>query len=129
MDRDNIPDVGDRAQECSAMSGWATFLQFLFDRAYTVPEVAEKLAISPRQVQAHIDDGSLPAVDVGRGTDRRDLRILDEDLEEFLRRRKLVQAPSPGPRMRGTSRPPADQGPDEGGYAARRAARRLRKGA
>ncbi|WP_201834930.1 helix-turn-helix domain-containing protein [Microvirga zambiensis] len=111
------------------MGGWTTFLQFLFDRAYTVPEVAEKLAISPRQVQAHIDDGSLPAVNVGRGSDRHDLRILDDDLEAFVRRRKLVPPHAPGQRMRGTPRPTAGPAPDGDSYAAQRAARRLRKGA
>lgn len=66
---------------------------FHFDRAFTLAEVAEKLGISLRQVQAHIDDRNLIAVNVGRGTERRDLRVLDEDLEGFMRRRRTGAVP------------------------------------
>ena len=61
---------------------------YYFDRAFTLAEVSERLGISLRQVQAHVDDGNLLAVNVGRGRDRRDLRVLDEDLEGFVLRRK-----------------------------------------
>lgn len=67
---------------------------FHFDRAFTLDEIAEKLGISPRQVQAHIDDGSLVAVNVGRGKERKNLRVLDEDLEGFVRRRKTGAVPT-----------------------------------
>lgn len=64
-----------------------------FERAFTLAEVADKLGISLRQVQAHIDDRNLIAVNVGRGAERRDLRVLDEDLEGFIRRRKTGVVP------------------------------------
>jgi hypothetical protein len=53
-------------------------------------------------VQAHIADGTLAAINVGRGPERRDLRVLDEALDDFARRRKLGYTP-PRP-VRGPSR-------------------------
>lgn len=63
-----------------------------FDRAFTLAEVAERLGISLRQVQAHVADGRLAAVNVGRGAERKDLRVLDDDLDAFVRARKLPAA-------------------------------------
>ncbi|MGN8094159.1 helix-turn-helix domain-containing protein [Methylobacterium sp. 22177] len=91
-----------------------------FERVFTIAEVSEKLGLSPRQVKAHIDDGNLIAVDVGRGKERRDLRILDEDLEGFVRRRKTGAVPTLAVREPATP-PPLPSAPV--GYAARREAR------
>lgn len=96
-------------------------IDLAFDRAFTLAEVSEKLGISLRQVQAHIDDGNLVAVNVGRGRDRRDLRILDEDLEGFARRRRIGVRPDDFvPPAAAANRKPAPV-PDT--YAGRRAAR------
>ncbi len=68
-----------------------------FERVYTVAEVAKKLSLSSDQVMKHINDHNLIAVNVGRGSERRILRILDEDLEGFVRRRRTGAVP-PEPR-------------------------------
>lgn len=94
---------------------------FHFDRAFTLAEVSERLGISLRQVQAHIDDGNLVAVNVGRGRDRRDLRVLDEDLEGFARRRKTGVGTAAFVPPKAAPHRKAD--PEPVGYAARRAAR------
>ncbi|POR42371.1 helix-turn-helix domain-containing protein [Methylobacterium sp. V23] len=96
-------------------------VSFHFDRAFTLAEVSERLGISLRQVQAHIDDGNLVAVNVGRGRDRRDLRILDEDLEGFARRRKTGVSTAAFVPPKAAPHRKAD--PEPVGYAARRAAR------
>lgn len=64
-------------------------------KAFTLADVAETLGISLRQVQAHVADGSLAAFNVGRGTDRRDLRVLEEELDDFARKRRVVGRPLP----------------------------------
>ncbi|KTS53130.1 hypothetical protein NS230_07810 [Methylobacterium indicum] len=95
--------------------------ELLMATTLTLHDVAERLAISFRQVQAHVDDGSLIAVNVGRGGQRRDLRVLEEDLEGFLKRRRTSVervATFPAARPERPSALPAK--PD---YAQRRAAR------
>ncbi len=64
----------------------------MLQAAMRIAEVAEKLGLSVRQVQNHVDDGSLVAVNLGRGSVRKDLRILDADLEGFLVRRRTSAA-------------------------------------
>lgn len=98
---------------------------FHFERAFTLAEVAKKIGISLRQVQAHVDDGNLVAVNVGRGGERRDLRVLDEDLEGFMRRRKTgVVTEAPPQTVRRRKEPAATPA---GSFLERRAAR-LREG-
>ncbi|GJE19492.1 helix-turn-helix domain-containing protein [Methylobacterium marchantiae] len=92
-----------------------------FERVFTIAEVSEKLGLCVRQVKAHIDDGNLIAVDVGRGKERRDLRILDEDLEGFVRRRKTGAVPTLRAARDPITPPPLPSAPK--GYAARREAR------
>jgi excisionase family DNA binding protein len=95
-----------------------------FGAVYTLEEVAEKLGISKRQVQDHVRDRTLVAIDVGRGSARRDLRVLDEDLEGFALRRRVgpvetsaVAAPKPPAKAKvAAAAEPMD-------YIARRAAR------
>jgi len=89
--------------------------------ALTLQDIAERLNISLRQVQAHVDDGSLVAVNVGRGTVRRDLRVLENDLEGFLlRRRTALPRIATFPEARPQRPPVLPPKPD---YAQRRAAR------
>lgn len=89
--------------------------------ALTLNDVAERLGVSLRHVQAHVDDGNLVAVNVGRGTTRRDLRVLEEDLEGFLlRRRTTLPRIAPFPEARPQRPPVLPAKPD---YAQRRAAR------
>lgn len=75
-------------------------MDFRFDRAFTLQEAADRLGISLRQAEMHVADGSLAAVNVGRGSLRRDLRILDEDLDRFVAARKVapVRSAAPVPR-------------------------------
>jgi hypothetical protein len=94
---------------------------FFFTRAFTIPEVADKLGISASQVIAHIEDGTLHAVNVGRGSVRRDLRVTDDDLDSFVNRRRVGPAPPAITAGRPGLKPPV---PVAGGYAERRAARR-----
>jgi len=97
----------------------------LMASALTLRDVAERLGISFRQVQAHVDDGSLIAVNVGRGSTRRDLRVLPEDLEGFLKRRRTaVERVAPFPEARDRRPPVLPAKPD---FAQRRAARQAGK--
>lgn len=73
---------------------------FEIGKAFRLPEAAEALGISLRQVQGHIADGTLAAVDVGRGAMRRDLRVMEEAIEEFARLRKVAPRGVP-PRLYG----------------------------
>lgn len=82
---------GDEGDVASQVAGDEVVLHF--ERVYTVAEVAKKLVLSADQVMKHINDHSLVAVNVGRGSERRDLRILDEDLEGFVRRRRTGAVP------------------------------------
>ena len=94
-----------------------------FERVYTVAEVAKKLSLSSDQVMKHINDHSLVAVNVGRGSERRDLRILDEDLEGFVRRRRTGAVP-PEQRVVKTDRHQGNNTAYSGAtFAERRAAR------
>lgn len=88
---------------CAFAPASAATFDLAFDKAFTLREVAERLGISLRQVQAHVADGRLVTVNVGRGLERKDLRVLDDDLEDFVRRLKSFGAPLPrrgGPRRR-----------------------------
>lgn len=51
------------------------------DHYQTVQEVADRLKISEATVRHWIKDGSLRAIDIGKGW-----RISDADLQDFLRR-------------------------------------------
>lgn len=100
---------------------------FFVTRAFNVPEIAETLGISVNQVLGHIQDGTLAAINVGRGATRRDLRVTDTGLENFVRAREVSPNPNkPLPRkMRlPTALQESSLAPD--GYAARRAARRAK---
>lgn len=111
-----------------ALSAYEAEIELRFGTVYTLKEVGEKLGISLRQVQAHVDDGSLVAVNVGRGDERRDLRVLDDDLEGFVRRRKTAAVTAAAfARPRPTTRATPTSGPNPG-YAERRAARIAQKG-
>ncbi|UIY44213.1 hypothetical protein [Methylobacterium radiotolerans] len=114
------PD-GARESVGTRLKGTVRDIDHRFERAFTLAEVSERLGISIRQVQAHVDDGNLVAVNVGRGRDRRDLRVLDEDLEGFARRRRtgLGSAAFVPPKAAPHRKPD----PEPQGYAARRAAR------
>lgn len=80
-------------REGEAMSAFADGdLVDMLQSAKSLAEVADMLGLSIRQVQNHVDDGSLVAVDLGRGSIRRDLRILDADLQGFLVRRRTSAA-------------------------------------
>ncbi|MCB4805876.1 hypothetical protein QO001_006105 [Methylobacterium brachiatum] len=100
-------------------------LAIMLQTAMGLADVAEKLGISLRQVQAHVDDGSLVAVDIGRGNDRRSLRVLPDDLEGFLKRRRTAVAKaSPFPNALPKRPKPL---PGDADYAQRRAARLARR--
>lgn len=70
---------------------------FEFERVFTIAEAAERLGISVSEAYQHVDDGSLSAFRVGRGSVRRHLRVTDDDLERFVRDRRVgpaIHAPS-----------------------------------
>ena len=90
-----VPDPG---RDCGDLP--AETLDMAFDRVFTLREVAERLGISLRQVQHHVADGRLVAVNIGRGLERKDLRVLDDDLDAFARARKLPAASLPPRRSR-----------------------------
>ena len=75
-----------------AMSAFVDGDVDMLQSAKSLAEIADMLGISIRQVQNHVDDGSLVAVDLGRGSARRDLRILDADLQGFPDRRRTSAA-------------------------------------
>lgn len=56
------------------------------DRLLTIPEVAERLRVSPSQAWSLVDAGRLPYLDVGLGQHRRRLRVREVDLEAFKHR-------------------------------------------
>ncbi|GJD77383.1 helix-turn-helix domain-containing protein [Methylobacterium gregans] len=100
-------------------------IALLLQGALTLQEVAERLGISLRHVQGHVDDGSLVAIDVGRGGDRRSLRVLTDDLEGFVKRRRTAVAKAaPFPNALAGRPKPLPANPD---YAQRRAARLARR--
>ncbi len=108
-----------REREAVSEAAMATFpsegdMDFRFDRAFTLQEAADRLGISLRQAEMHVADGSLTAVNVGRGSLRRDLRILDEDLDRFVAARKVapvrVAAALPGSRARWHAAPTTGMG-------------------
>lgn len=103
-------------------------VELQFGVAYTLDEVAQKLGISKRQVFEHIRDRNLVVVDVGRGSTRRDLRVLDDDLEGFARRRRVGPAAAPvvvaqPPRKKPSAKPKVSVASEPMDYIARRAAR------
>src|SRR5690349_17854266 len=74
----------------AAMTDLTTPYAFFFGQAFTIAEVAEKLGISPRQVLNHITDGTLVAINVGRGATRKDVRVTDEALDAFVEDRAVA---------------------------------------
>ena len=119
----------DEAHEGEAMPaagggtmGYEATIELRFGTVFTLRQIAEALGISHRQVQAHVDDGSLVAVNVGRGGERRDLRVLERDLEGFVARRRIgVARTAPVPVRRRKSK--INNTVEVDGYAARWAAR------
>lgn len=96
-------------------------LALLMEKALTLRDVADALGLSLKQVQAHVDDGSLVAVNVGRGDVRRDLRVLPDDLAGFLARRRTgASSVAPFPNAVGRRPVPLPARPS---YSQRRAAR------
>lgn len=130
-----MDDAPDEARERDVMAGSGpkisaheAEIELRFGKVYSLKEVAEMFGISLRQVQAHVDDGSLVAVNVGRGDERRDLRVLEGDLDGFVRRRKTAAVTAaPFARPKTATRAVPMSGPNPG-YAERRAARLARKG-
>lgn len=113
-------------EQCAGkpVAGSPDDLTALLQSAMSIAEVAEKLGLSVRQVQNHVDDGSLVAVNLGRGSIRKDLRILDADLQGFLvRRRTAVTKAAAFEDGRETRPKPLPPRPT---FAERRAARKNR---
>lgn len=115
-----IPDFDDAAVPDDD-PGFVDEVALILQAAMTLQDVADHCGMSLRQVQGHVDDGTLVAIDIGRGIDRRSLRVLADDLEGFLKRRrtavtKAAAFPNALPKR-------AKQLPPDPTYAQRRASR------
>ncbi|MGW9820277.1 helix-turn-helix protein [Methylorubrum extorquens] len=127
---ESMDDAPDEARERDVMAGTGSNvsaheaeIELRFGKVYGLKEVAEMFGISLRQVQAHVDDGSLVAVNVGRGDERRDLRVLEGDLEGFVRRRKTAAVTAAAFARPKTRTRAVTTSTPSSGYAERRAAR------
>ena len=58
----------------------------------TAPQVAKQLHVSPAKVRTWIDDGTLAAVNISRGLQRR-LRIHPDSVEALMRQLSVVSRP------------------------------------
>lgn len=54
----------------------------------TIEQAAEVLAVSPRTVERLIADGSLPAICIRRGKQRRMMRVRDAVLEKWITKKE-----------------------------------------
>jgi excisionase family DNA binding protein len=54
------------------------------DGLLTMGEAAARLGITTAQVKAHVDDGGLRFVNVGRGTEKPRYRFTPSDLDQFI---------------------------------------------
>ena len=64
------------------------------EKFLSVREIAERLAVRPHVVLAHIASGSLPATDVSTTRTRPHWRISVDDLDRFMEQRTRRPAPS-----------------------------------
>ena len=64
------------------------------DQIYTIPQVAELLGVHKDTVQTWIEEGKLGSVKIGYRT----VRILQSDIDEFIRNRHIK--PDYAPRAR-----------------------------
>lgn len=92
-------------------------IAFHFGQAFTLQEAADRLGISLRQAEMHVADGSLGAINVGRGRQRRDLRILDDELERFVSSRRVAPCRLPAPPRRSASLGRATPAKEIGSFA------------
>ncbi|PXW61482.1 helix-turn-helix domain-containing protein [Methylobacterium sp. B4] len=84
-------------------------LTFAFEKVFSVAEAARKLGISTSETYHLIQDGSLSAFEIGRGSVRRHLRVTDEDLDRFVAARRVVPLlPATVTRRAPSGRPPAN---------------------
>jgi hypothetical protein len=59
----------------------------------TMAQAAARLGITIEQVKAHVDDGALRYVNVGRGKKRPRYRFTPVDLDEFIANRTMQEQP------------------------------------
>ncbi|MCJ2130981.1 helix-turn-helix domain-containing protein [Methylobacterium sp. E-045] len=58
-------------------------------KAMTIQEVAKLLACSEKQIENFIADGEITVFNIGRGKIRQSLRVTDEAVASFIRRRMV----------------------------------------
>ncbi|WP_178945933.1 helix-turn-helix domain-containing protein [Kocuria sp. TGY1127_2] len=63
-------------------------------RLYTVADAAKQIDVSIAYIYKRIKDGSLPYVDLGKGTGRAKTRIRASDLDAFIEERTFSDAPT-----------------------------------
>ena len=56
-------------------------------------EAAEYLRISTKTLIAHVDDGAIQYINVGRGSKKRRIMFTEADLDEFIERRAQRNVP------------------------------------
>ncbi len=60
----------------------------------TVEEAARRLGVSRATIERHIRDGEFGTINVGRGSLRPHIRLLEEELEDFVARRYQKHVPA-----------------------------------
>jgi excisionase family DNA binding protein len=66
-------------------------------------EAAASLGISVKTLRGHVEDGTLPFINIGRGKKYRRMAFDPADLEDFKLRRKELLCPSTSPRIRNST--------------------------
>lgn len=101
---------------------------FLIRKALTLKEAADELGVSPNQLVGLVADGTLVAINVGRGSERRSLRIPARSIEDFVEERTVRPDATPQPR-RLLRRVVKQHRIAEDGFVARRDERRATRAA
>ena len=97
-------------------------------RLLRAKEVAAMLSISPRMLQEHVNDGTLPRIIIGRGKTRKHYAFDPADIEDFKRRRKeFGGGPCPSISRKSRKSSITTSGPEAFDFAALREKRRAEK--
>src|SRR5260370_33780551 len=90
----------------------------------TLRDAAQLLKITPEQVSAHVRDGELTYVNVGRGRKRPRMRFTHQNIDGFIERRTRRGVLCPSTSLRNRLIAASTSGSEVIGFTARRHARR-----